>query len=123
MEEAENCDELGLIYRGRLIAQGTPATIRTESMPEDILEIRLDRTFDALEKLEHSGMVRHAALFGDALHAVVENAQQASPVVKEYLAKEGFDVELIAAVTPSLEDVFVSLIEQEDRKTAVGNAA
>ena len=55
MEEAEYCDELALIYRGRIIAQGTPRAVKTESMPEDILEIRLDRPFEALEKLESSG--------------------------------------------------------------------
>lgn len=123
MEEAEYCDELALIYRGRIIAQGTPVTIRTESMPEDILEIHLDRPFEALEKLESSGLVRHAALFGDALHVVVENARDTSPAVKEYLVTEGFDVESLTAVIPSLEDVFVSLIEQEDRKDAVRTAA
>lgn len=123
MEEAEYCDELALIYRGRIIARGTPKTVKTESMPEDILEIRLGRPFEALEKLESSGLVREAALFGDALHAVVEDARKAGPAAKEYLIKEGFDVESVTAVMPSLEDVFVSLIEEEDRQAAVKKAA
>ncbi len=55
MEEAEYCDELALIYRGRIIAQGAPKAVKTESMPEDILEIRVERPFEALEELEASG--------------------------------------------------------------------
>jgi ABC-2 type transport system ATP-binding protein len=123
MEEAEYCDELALIYRGRMIAQGAPKTVKTESMPEDILEIRLDKPFEALEKLEGSGLVREAALFGDALHTVVEDASKAGPAVKDFLTKENFDVESVTAVMPSLEDVFVSLIEEEDRKAAVNKSA
>lgn len=122
MEEAEYCDELALIYRGRIIVQGTPKAVKTESMPEDILEIRVERLFDALERLESSGVVRDVALFGDTLHAVVEDAHKAGPAAREYLIKQGFDVESVTAVMPSLEDVFVSLIEEEDRKTEVKKA-
>jgi ABC-2 type transport system ATP-binding protein len=122
MEEAEYCDELALIYRGRMIAQGSPASVRTESMPEDILEIRVARPFEALEKLEGSGLVREAALFGDSLHAVVDDAAAARPALERYLSGEGFDDPTIQQVAPSLEDVFVSLIEAEDRRTAGGAA-
>lgn len=123
MEEAEYCDELALIYRGRIIAQGTPRAVKTEAMPEDILEIRVDRPFEALERLEPAGTVREVALFGETLHAVVEDAQVAAPVVRDFLVRQGFAVESVRAVTPSLEDVFVSLIEEEDRKAAARKAA
>jgi ABC-2 type transport system ATP-binding protein len=123
MEEAEYCDELGLIYRGRMIAKGTPAAVKTESMPEDILEIRVDAAFDALEKLAESGLVRDVALFGDTLHAVVDDAANAAPAVKKFLSSGGFEVDSVNPVPPSLEDAFVSLIEEEDRKAAVRKAA
>ena len=122
MEEAEYCDELALIYRGRIIAQGSPREVKTRSMPEDILKIRIDRPFEALERLESSRLVREAALFGDALHAVVADARAASPAVSDFLRGEGFAVEAVSAVMPSLEDVFVSLIENEDRRTAAPGA-
>jgi ABC-2 type transport system ATP-binding protein len=121
MEEAEYCDELALIYRGKMIAKGTPAEVKT-IIPEDILEIQVDRPFDALERLEASGLVREAALFGDALHGVVDDAAQTGPAVESFLSGQGFSVKSVTAVTPSLEDVFVSLIEEEDRKTARGAA-
>ena len=123
MEEAEYCDELALIYRGRIIAQGSPHEVKTRSMPEDVLEIRLDRPFEALERLESSRLVRDAALFGDTLHAVVADARTAGPAVRDFLRGAGFAVEAVSAILPSLEDVFVSLIEDEDRRAAVPGAA
>lgn len=122
MEEAEYCDELALIYRGKMIAKGKPAEVKT-LIPEDILEIRVERPFEALERLEGSGLVQEAALFGDALHAVVGNAAAATAALSDFLAQQGFAVQAITQVTPSLEDVFVSLIELDDRQRAQGEKA
>lgn len=122
MEEAEYCDELALIYRGKMIARGKPAEVKT-LIPEDILEIRVERPFEALERLEGSGLVQEAALFGDALHAVVGNAATATAALSDFLAQQGFAVQAIKQVTPSLEDVFVSLIELDDRQRAQGEKA
>lgn len=119
MEEAEYCDELALIYRGKMIAKGKPAEVKT-LIPEDILEIRVERPFEALERLEGSGLVQEAALFGDALHAVVGNAATATAALSDFLAQQGFAVQAIKQVPPSLEDVFVSLIELDDRQRAQG---
>ena len=57
-----------------------------------------------------------AAAFGDNLHAVVDDAEAAAGAVGTFLAGRGLAVERIAAVLPSMEDVFVSLIELEDRR-------
>ncbi len=115
MEEAEYCDALALIYRGRMIAKGTPAELKT-LIPEDILELRVDRPFEALEQLEASGLVKDVALFGDTLHAVVGDAAADGATVGEFLAGRGFAAQGIVQVLPSMEDVFVSLIELEDRR-------
>ncbi|MBI3155756.1 MAG: ABC transporter ATP-binding protein [Burkholderiales bacterium] len=123
MEEAEYCDALALIYRGRMIAHGTPHAVKTEAMPEDVLELRVDRPFDALAAIEGSGLVREAALFGDALHAVVADAAAATDALRRLLVEAGFAVESLQQVTPSLEDAFVSLIEAEDRAEAGRRAA
>ena len=115
MEEAEYCDELALIYRGRMIAKGKPAELKT-LIPEDILELRVDRPFEALEQLEASGLVKDVALFGDTLHAVVGDAAADGAAVGAFLAERGFVAQGITQVLPSMEDVFVSLIELEDRR-------
>jgi ABC-2 type transport system ATP-binding protein len=122
MEEAEYCDELALIYRGKMIAKGKPAEVKT-LIPEDILEIRVERPFEALERMEGSGLVQEVALFGDGLHAVVGNAATATIELNDFLVQQGFVVQAIKQVTPSLEDVFVSLIELDDRQRTQGERA
>ncbi len=118
MDEAEYCDRLALIYRGRIIALGTPDQLKQEHMPGDVLEIDADRPVEALELLPKEPIVREAALFGKLLHVVVANASTDSPAVRGALERAGIRVDRMEKILPSLEDVFVSLIEAEDRAEA-----
>jgi len=118
MDEAEYCDRLALIYRGRLIALGAPDQLKREHMPEDVLEVDAERPVEALELLGKLPEVREAALFGALLHVVTADAATAIPALRAALDKAGIAAARIEKILPSLEDVFVSLIEAEDRRTA-----
>jgi len=118
MDEAEYCDRLGLIYRGELIALGTPEELKTRRMNEEIVEIVCDRPQEAMGLIEAVPLVRHAALFGRGLHVVVEQASAAIPAIAEKLAAAGYEGVRPEQIVPSLEDVFVSLIEARDRAEA-----
>lgn len=115
MDEAEYCDRLGLIYRGDLIAVGTPETLKSELMSEDVLEVRCDRPHDAMGEIEKLPTVREVALFGKGLHVVAKSGDEAAGAIENSLAENGYKEIHIEQITPSLEDVFVSLIEQRDR--------
>ena len=115
MDEAEYCDRLALIYRGELIASGTPGQLKTTLMKEHVLEVVCPRPEGAMERIEKLPGVKEAALFGKALHVVVEDAQKAGPRIRDVLAAEGFGPARVERIVPSLEDVFVSLIEARDR--------
>jgi ABC-2 type transport system ATP-binding protein len=115
MDEAEYCDRLALIYRGELIAMGTPAVLKTRHMQEDILEVQCDRPQDAMREIETLSEVKEAALFGKGLHVVAKNGDAAAISVRRVLEDRGYGSALIEKVAPSLEDVFVSLIEARDR--------
>jgi ABC-2 type transport system ATP-binding protein len=115
MEESEYCDRLGIIYRGELIALGTPRTLKTEHMPEAVLEIECDRPFEAMTALERLLEVKEVALYGNALHAVAASEIAAVPAIRTALAAGGFKLARLERITPTLEDVFVSLIEARDR--------
>lgn len=115
MDEAEYCDRLGLVYRGELIALGTPERLKTELMQEDVLEVVCDRPETALGGIEKLPAVKEAALFGRALHVVASDGEEAMRQVRRRLSDDGFRVERIERIAPSLEDVFVSLIEARDR--------
>lgn len=115
MDEAEYCDRLGLIYRGELIALGTPLELKTEFMRDEVLEVRCDHAEALLEEIEQLSGVKEAALFGLGLHVVTADAAATEQLIRRRLADEGRAVERIAKIVPSLEDVFVWLIEAKDR--------
>ncbi len=118
MDEAEYCDRLGLVYRGELAALGTPGELKSGSMAEEIVEIQCERPQDAIGSLAAVPGVRGAALFGRGLHATVGRAAEAVPAIREALASGGFAPGRVERVAPTLEDVFVSLVEARDRREA-----
>jgi ABC-2 type transport system ATP-binding protein len=109
MEEAEYCNRLALIFRGRMVALGTPSELKQKSMKGELLLVECTPLGPAVEVLQSAPMAMDAAVFGNALHLVVEHAEAATPEVKKYLAEHGVTVRRIEKIRPSLEDVFVSL--------------
>jgi ABC-2 type transport system ATP-binding protein len=109
MEEADYCDRLALIYRGKIIAQATPMDLRHIYMTRDILEVETNRISDALEVLRNHGI--ESAMFGSTLHITVDNADESSAIILAALRSSHIDVAKIEKIIPSLEDVFVTLIE------------
>ncbi len=116
MDEAEYCDALAMIYRGKLIASGEPGRLKREALKRHILEIRVARPYEALEQVEASGLVQEAALFGDSLHVTVADAAQARRELLPWFAGQGFGTVEVEEVMPTMEDVFVGLIEAEERR-------
>ncbi len=114
MEESEYCDRLGIVYRGELIALGTPRELKTEHMPEAVLELDCDRPNEAMLALERIPSVKEVALFGRGLHAVAADPAAAEPAIRAALASGGFALSRLERIVPTLEDVFVSLIEARD---------
>jgi ABC-2 type transport system ATP-binding protein len=115
MDEAEYCDRLGLIYRGELIALGTPQTLKTTLMKEQILEVLCEHPDVAMGQIEQLPAVKEVALFGNGLHVVTEDADRAAAEIRALLDGKAHPLARIEQIVPSLEDVFVSLIEARDR--------
>jgi ABC-2 type transport system ATP-binding protein len=115
MEEAEYCDRLALIYRGELVAVGTPSEMKDHLMVDQVLSVACDRSHEALSVAATVPGVRDAALFGKDIHLMTEDAEALAPRLRATLTEAGFQVGTVERITPSLEDVFVSLIEARDR--------
>jgi ABC-2 type transport system ATP-binding protein len=115
MDEAEYCDRIGLIYRGELIAVGTPETLKNELMEDHILEVLCESPYEAMEELENVAGVKEVALFGKGLHVVAEDHRTVAAEIRRLLSEQGYRVQSVEKIVPSLEDVFVSLIEARDR--------
>ena len=109
MEEAEYCNRLALIFRGKMVALGTPSELKRDSMKGELLLIECEPLGLAVEALQKAPDVMDAAVFGNALHLVVHDAAAASPLIEKYLRDRGVNVSLIEKIRPTLEDVFVSL--------------
>jgi ABC-2 type transport system ATP-binding protein len=110
MDEAEYCNRLGLINHGRLIALGTPAELKLDSVRGEILLVEAEPLSRAFELLKQStALVRDAAVFGNSLHLVVDSYGEAAPRVRATLEENGVTIHRIVAINPSLEDAFVAL--------------
>ena len=109
MDEADYCDRLALIYRGRIIAKGSPGELRHTYMRRDVLEVETDHVVEAMDALTRAGI--DAAIFGSTLHVTVENAEADSRRIIEALAASDITASRCEKIVPSLEDVFVTLIE------------
>jgi ABC-2 type transport system ATP-binding protein len=109
MEEAEYCNRLALIFRGQIVALGTPSELKQKSMKGELLAVECEPLGSAVEVLQSAPDVIDAAVFGNALHLVVRDATAAIPQVKKYLSDRSIMVGRVEKIHPSLEDVFVSL--------------
>jgi ABC-2 type transport system ATP-binding protein len=116
MEEAEYCDRVALIYRGRMIALGAPRELKAQWVEETLLDLRCPRPQELMDRLTAVEGVRDVALFGAGLHLKVDDAETATIRIEEAGKRLGITDMTVAPVAPSLEDVFVWLIEKEDRQ-------
>lgn len=121
MDEAEYCGRLVLIYRGQIVASGSPSELKRKAMKGDLLLVECEALGKALEFLRLGPGVLDAAIFGNAIHVVVASAEEAIPVLKKYFAGRGIVVSKIEPISPTLEDVFVSLTSRRD-ETAEGRS-
>ncbi|MBI3568835.1 MAG: ABC transporter ATP-binding protein [Gemmatimonadetes bacterium] len=112
MEEAEYCHRLALMNRGRIIALDRPSALRTQ-MAEPIVAITASDASAAAQALQHQDGIVEAAMFGRAVHAVVRDVAEAEAFIPPFLAARGITCSGMRVVSPSLEDVFVSLVRRE----------
>ena len=109
MEEAEYCNRLALIFRGKIVALGTPSELKRDSMRGELLLVECEPLGAAVEAMQLAPGVMDAAVFGNALHLVVADAARSTPQLESYFVGCGIRATRMEKISPSLEDVFVSL--------------
>ena len=122
MDEAEHCNRLGLIYEGRLIAEGRPGELKHASQDGIMLELECRDPFTALALVRRQPWVVSASLFGRYLHLLVEGANDAKTLLGERLRSAGLAVDRMEVIPFTLEDAFVRLIDKEEQQRAGSNA-
>ncbi|MBI1731979.1 MAG: ABC transporter ATP-binding protein [Gammaproteobacteria bacterium] len=121
MDEAERCSHLAYIYYGRLIADGTPLSLRQlpDMTPAGTyrLEITTSEVTVALRRVRALPAVRSATIFGRSIHALIDATCPQQELARA-IGDDGIRIEDLRPLAPSLEDVFVELSERRQRELA-----
>jgi len=115
LDEAERCNRVGLMHRGRLIRCEAPDVLR-RNMDETCYELRAPDLRRARAILEAHAGVLSAEPAGDALHLFLSPDVDSPAAVEMSLARERIQPISLRQIVPSLEDVFIALIRKTDRE-------
>ncbi|MCS7221105.1 MAG: ABC transporter ATP-binding protein [Anaerolineae bacterium] len=110
MDEAEHCHRLAFMHRGNLVAQGTPAEIKTQQMRAQVMEIECMPSDAALSVLRSLNSFDEVALYGTRIHVIAPEVAQMEAVIRQALSQAGVHIAEMMLIPPSLEDVFISRI-------------
>ena len=116
LDEAERCHRVALIHAGRLAAIGTTSEVKRIFGGRPIVEVRSDRSVDAMRALDAMPDVEKTSLFGTAVHAVLRDGGAGAQAIAQRLRSLGIAVESADEVAPSLEDVFLDVVEKAERE-------
>ncbi|MBI2427849.1 MAG: ABC transporter ATP-binding protein [Ignavibacteriales bacterium] len=116
LEEAEYCNDIILINAGKIIATGSPKELKENYIKYPILEVQCSNVIQAMEEISTQPWGVETSVFGTYLHVSVLNEAEARVKIGETLNLKGIDVYNIERITPSLEDVFIYLLDEQSKK-------
>jgi ABC-2 type transport system ATP-binding protein len=112
LDEAERCDRVAIMHVGRLAALGTVGELKEVFADRPIVEIRGPDPVGLMAWLDDSHLVEKTSLFGTAVHAVLRSAATPIDEIARALAAAGRSATSLAPVVPSLEDVFLDVVDR-----------
>jgi ABC-2 type transport system ATP-binding protein len=112
LDEAEHCHRLAIIHGGRLAALGAASALKDRFATRPIIEIQASDPVGAMAALERLPQVEKTSMFGTAVHAVLRDTGTSGETLRSALAAMGSPVDGVTPVPPSLEDVFLDVVEQ-----------
>ncbi len=114
MDEAEYCHRIALMYGGRVIALGSPAELKKSLGTGRLLNLESSDLLGSMNALTGRPGITDVAVFGGGLHITVENEREAEAEIHRALEAAKIGIQTLEPILPSMEDVFVSLIEKEE---------
>jgi ABC-2 type transport system ATP-binding protein len=114
MDEAEYCHRLALMYRGKIIALGAPAELKRELESYHLLDLESADLLESMKAMEGQEGILDVAVFGGGLHVTVRETEAGQRRIRQALEQKGLTIRRLAPIEPSMEDVFVAMIEREE---------
>ena len=112
LDEAEYCNDIVLLHGGRIVAQGSPGELKREAIAGSVYEVECADPVAGMAALRRASAVTETAIFGTLLHVSVEHDEDL-PRALQSLSEAGIVVSRSARIIPSLEDVFIRLIDRQ----------
>ncbi len=112
MDEAERCTQVGLIYAGRLIAGGAPASIKA-SLPGHLVEFSPSPFVPARKMVSQMPGVLEVQSYGEKLRLFVDEVATRMPEIEAAMQGQGIQYSDMRQTTPSMEEAFISLVRKE----------
>lgn len=115
LDEAERCDRISMIHKGKIIATGTPEEIK--SLQElAILALKIEDPRAIIDELRKKFGDQAIRLFGGQIHIAIQNPEEGEKDIKAILEMKGIKNFKIELSRPTLEDVFISLLSEDPKK-------
>ncbi len=121
LDEAEYCNDIVLMHAGGIVAQGSPRELKEHAISGAVFEVECADAVQGMSVLRREPSVSETAMFGTLLHVTLEQEGDL-PRALQALERAGVSVRRSARIVPSLEDVFIRLIDRHDADTAAGSA-
>lgn len=115
LDEAEYCNRIMLMDAGKIVAGGSPAELKTKYITNPVLEVESSNVVEAMSVMESEPWVLETTVFGTYLHVSVANAEEGKANIARVFKEHNLEVGHIEQIMPSLEDVFIHLIDTEKR--------
>jgi ABC-2 type transport system ATP-binding protein len=111
LDEAEYCNTIMLMHAGRIVAGGSPGQLKAEHIKNPILEVESGNAVESLEIVQGQAWANETSIFGNKLHVSVADAADGERELRAALAGRSIAVRRVSSVSPTLEDVFIQVIE------------
>jgi len=118
LDEAEYCNTISLMHAGRIVASGSPGQLKKKWIKNPILEFRSGEIIRAMGIIQSQTWALETTIFGSSLHVSVTDIEAGRGNILRLMKEHGIAVENIRQVEPTLEDVFITLIEGQDPEKA-----
>ncbi|MFH1893654.1 MAG: ABC transporter ATP-binding protein [Candidatus Zixiibacteriota bacterium] len=112
LEEAEYCNNIVLIHAGRIVASGSPSELKSKYISDSLYEIECDNVLLALEILKRDDAITETSMFGNLIHISTAD-KEIENRARGLLAERSVSLKRIEPIVPSLEDVFIHLVQEK----------